>query len=103
MNRRVGRLERHRKQRQGAHEARHDRDEEELYRDCDNPEVFIRYDRALERERAAFAEAEAEDPGGRHSSAKVLDAEDEVLRAREELREYSRRLRDVNDEEGRRH
>ncbi len=94
IRRRLGRLELSRNQRQGAHKARHDRDEEELYPDCDNPEIFIRYDRAVEMMRLAMEEEARLGVETAEGGA----ATDEYLDALEELRKFSREVRPTGNE-----
>ncbi len=86
---RLGRLERSRSQWQGVYEAQY-RSAEQLREECDDPKIVARYETAVERLRIVEAEAENQNPGSRQKTLEVLDAEDDLLEAEEELRAYAR-------------
>lgn len=58
------------------------------------PEVFGRYEQAVERFRAALKEARAANPGASRTpdTPELTAAHDEMLRIRNELRAFSREL-----------
>lgn len=65
------------------------------------PEVFIRYDQAVEGFRAALEAAKAANPGSSRipETPELVAANDEMLRAREELRAYANsRDREIGSE-----
>jgi hypothetical protein len=68
------------------------RSAEQLCEECDDLRLVARYEAAVERLRIVEAEEEKENPnpGSRHKTLEVLDAEDALLEAEEELRKFSR-------------
>lgn len=89
LHNRLKRLERSCSQQQEVYEAQY-RSAEQLCEECDDPEIIARYETAVERLRIVEAEAENQNPGSRQKTLEVLDAEDDLLEAEEELRAYAR-------------